>query len=819
MKNFWQDVRYGIRMLAKSPGFTAVAVLTLAVGIGANTAVFSVVNSFLFSPLPVKDANRLVVVACHDPKSNYPHEVSLPDFKDFETQNNVLSDMTAYLINFAGLSADHRSERVLVTYVAGNYFTSLGIRPVLGRVFLPSEGQVPGEDPILVLGYAYWIQRFNGDRSVIGKTVDFDGKPATIVGVTPKEFHGTFFIVESNVYAPLASIVATPDSEKLIYGRGERQLRALAHLKPGVTIPQARVSLQVIADRLGAAYPDTDKGMQIDVISEKLARPEASSASAWPVIASVFLGLVGLVLLVTCVNVTNLLLARASVRSKEMAIRAALGAGRSRMFRQLLTESLLLSALGALGGIAIGLYLMRWIEAIRLPGDFSLRTDLPFDWRMFLYVASIAIAAGLFAGLVPAWRASRMDLNVTLRESGRSLTGGAGHNRVRNVLVVAQAAGSLVVLIIAGLFLRSLKRAEKMDLGLNPNHVLNLTMDVQQLGLDEARGQNFYRQLGERVRGLPGVESASFAYSAPMGYYSQWNEVWREGQEGAQESDIPRFPHNKIDSSYFSAMGIPIIEGRPIDEYDQTNSPRVAVINETMARQFWPGQDPIGHHFRYGTNMAPEVEVVGVARDGKYIFVAEDPRPYFYVPLTQDYSSVRVLHVRTSVPPTTLTRAIEDQVHSIAPDLPVFDVMTMTTSLQGGNGFMLMRLAAQFAGALGVLGLLLAVVGVYGVISYAVNQRIHEIGIRMALGAQRENIFGLVLSHGLKLVLVGLAIGVALSVAASKVVGNLLVNTGALDPVAYAVATSLLVAVAALACYIPARRATRVDPLVALRYE
>ena len=399
MKNLWQDVRYGLRMLAKSPGFTAVAVLTLAAGIGANTAVFSVINSFLFSPLPVRDPNRLVVVACHDPKNDYPHEISQLDFKDLEAQNNVLSDMTAYLIQFAGLSADHRSERVLVTYVEGNYFTSLGIQPLLGRVFLPSEGQTPGKDPILVLGYAYWMRRFNGDPGVIGKTVDLDGHPVTIVGVTPKEFHGTFFIVESNVYAPLASITDSPESQRILHGRDERQMRALAHLKPGVTIPQARAALQIIADRLGSEYPDTNKGVQMDVISEKLARPEAGSASAWPMIATVFLGLVGLILLVTCVNVTNLLLSRASVRSKEMAIRAALGAGRGRMFRQLLSESLLISIFGGLGGAALGLYLMRWIEAIRLPGDFPLRTDLPFDWRMFAYVASIAIAAGLLAGL------------------------------------------------------------------------------------------------------------------------------------------------------------------------------------------------------------------------------------------------------------------------------------------------------------------------------------------------------------------------------------------------------------------------------------
>jgi predicted permease len=425
----------------------------------------------------------------------------------------------------------------------------------------------------------------------------------------------------------------------------------------------------------------------------------------------------------------------------------------------------------------------------------------------------------VLAGLAPAWRASKLSLNDTLRESGRSLTGSAGHNLIRNSLVVAQAAGSLVVLVVAGLFLRSLERAEKMDLGFKPDHVLNLTMDVQQLGYDEQRGASVYRQILERVRALPGVETASLAYSAPFGYFSDWGEVWKEGQEGVPESQVPRFPHNKIDSDYLRVMGITLGRGRPIGPQDQSTSTRVAVINETMARQFWPGQDPIGHHFRYGSNKAPEVEVVGVARDSKYVWIAEDQHPYFYVPLSQDYSSVRVLQVRTSVSPGSLARAIEEQVHALDANLPVFDVMTLSEALEGGNGFFLLRTAAVFAGALGGLGLLLAVVGVYGVISYAVNQRTQEIGIRMALGAQREKILAMVISQGLKLVMIGLLIGVALSAGVARVVGNFLIDTGALDPVAYTVASLLLIVVAALACYFPARRAMRVDPLAALRYE
>lgn len=819
MKNLWQDIRYGIRMLAKSPGFTAIAVLTLAAGIGANTAVFSVVNSFLFNPLPVRDAGRLVVVAYHTADDDDPREISHLDFKDLQAQNDSFTDMTAYMIHFAGLSADHRSKRVLVTYTEGNYFSALGIQPALGRMFLPSEGETVGQNPIVVLGYAYWMKRFNGDPSIIGKSVDLSGSPVTIVGVGPQNFHGTFYIVESDVYAPIGLVVKNLDASKNITNRAERQMRVLAHLKPGVTIVQARTALQVIADRLEKEYPDTDKGLRMDVIPEKLARPEASTASMWPIVATVFLGLVGLILIVTCVNVTNLLFARASTRAKEMAIRAALGAGRIRMFRQLLTESLLLSALGGAGGAALGIWIMKWIETVRLPGDFPLRTDLPFDWRMFAYVASIAIIAGLFAGLTPAWRASRMDLNVTLHESGRNLTGGAGQNRIRNVLVVAQAAGSLVVLIMAGLFLRSLEQAQKMNLGFKPEHAFNFTMDVSELGYDEQRGANFYRDVRERVRNLPGVTSASFAYSVPLGYYSHGAATWKAGEEGLPESEVPRLGYNEVSPDYFQTMGIELVEGRAIEEQDQANSHRVAVINETMAQDLWPKQDPIGQHFRFGKNDSAESEVVGVVRDSKYNFIAEAPRRHFYVPLSQNYTSVRVLQVRSDLPPGTLVRAIEDQIHAIDPSLPVFDVMSMSDSLQGGNGYFLLRIAAIFGGGLGALGLLLAVVGVYGVISYAVSQRIHEIGIRMALGAQRENILSLVLSHGLKLVLIGLGVGLAISLAAARVVANLLVNTGAFDPVAYAVATSLLVGVAAIACYIPARRAMRVDPLVALRYE
>jgi predicted permease len=815
-----QDIRVALRMLRKNPGFSTVVVLTLTLGIGANTAAFSVVNSFLFSPLPVKDPGRLIVMAYEDPKASFPHEVSNADLRDFEAHSEVTSDMTAFLVNFAGLSSGERSERVFVTFAQGNYFSMLGVQPALGRLFLSSEGETAGADPVIVLGYAYWQRQFNGDPAVVGKRVNLNGQPVTIIGVAPKPFFGTFYIVDSDAYAPLGMFASSAGSADILTDRTQRQLRVLAHLKPGVSMAEASASLQVIADNLARAYPQTDAGLKMDLIPEKLARPEAASASFWPVIASVIMGLVGLVMVVTCVNVTNLLLSRASIRAKEMAVRATLGAGRLRLFRQLLTESLLLSALGALGGAWIGLWLMKWLESIRLPGDMALRTAQPFDWRMFLFVGSLAAISGLLAGLVPAWRATRVDLNDTMREGGRSVTGGTAHNRVRIILVVAQTAGSLVVLIMAGLFLRSLQHAQKVDLGFRPEHLLNLTMDVHELGYDEQRGTNFYRELGSRVRALPGVESAAFAYSVPMGYYTAGrNPLWNESQHGAPASQVPTVGFNKVDADYFRTMGIEIIRGRAIDERDQSSTQLVAVVNEYLAAKLWPGQDAIGHHFRRGMDDAPDIEVVGVAKYSKRVFIAEDPGPYYYVPLTQNYSAVRVLHVRSLLPAGDIAQEVQAQVHALDPNLPVFDVMPMTESLEGGNGYFFMRIAATFAGALGGLSLLLAVVGMYGVISFAVNQRIHEIAVRIALGAQKQNIFGMVIGYGLKLVVAGLVIGVGLAAGLSRFLATLLVNTGALDPLAYLSASLLLVIVAALGCYVPARRAVRVDPMVALRYE
>jgi predicted permease len=802
----------------RSPGFTIVAALTLALGIGANTAVFSVVNGFLLRPLPGKDNDKLVVVGIRHPGGESAHGLSYLDFRDYRAQAESFADMAAYANGFVGLTADNRSERILVQFLTGNFFSMLGLQPAAGRFFYPGEGEQSGTEPLLVLGHAYWQKRFGGDPSVIGKGVIVNGKAFTIVGVAPKDLIGPYTPIETDAYIPLG-MSSGGEYPDMFTNRAAHNLHVLARPKPGAKWSEARTSVQVVARRLEQEYPATNKGITVDIYPERLARPEPDGAEGNPVGAAVFLAMVGLVLLVTCVNVANLLLVRASARFKEMAIRAALGAGRVRIFRQLLTESLLLSMVGGTGGALLGWWFSRLIGSIRFPVSFPMHVDLSFDWRVFGYVGLIAALCGILVGLAPAWRASRMNLSSALREGGRSSGAGASHNRMRNALVVFQVAGTLVVLITAGLFVRSLQSVEKMDLGFRAEGLLNLVMDPKQLGYDEERGAAFYRALKERVQALPGVESASLAFAVPMGYYNQSGRVWIEGQAGVPESEVPAISYNMADEDYFLTMQMPLRRGRAIGKQDQKDSPRVAVINETMARQLWPGQDPIGHHFSYEKSDAPPVEVVGVAKDGKYNWVLEDQQAYFYVPLAQSYSSLRVLHVRSSMAPLGLAPTIEREIHNLEPNLPVFDVGTMQQSLGGANGFFLVRMGAMFAAILGGLGLLLAVVGVYGVVSYAVSLRTHEFGIRIALGAQGKDIWRMVLRQGLALVGIGLAIGLALSLGLTRVLKSLLFQVSTLDPVTFLLVSVLLAGVSLVACYLPARRATKVDPLVALRYE
>ncbi len=817
MDTIWQDIRYGVRSLVKTPAFTVIVALTLGLGIGANTAVFSVVNAFLLRPLPVRDAHQLAVLSVVHEGNDSPHQVSYLDYVDWRAQSEAFSDITAVSLGFVGLGASERPERVLISFVTPSYFSMLGIQPAHGQLNFPADSEKPGAEPVLVLGHGYWKKRFGADPGVVGRTVKLNGKPSTVVGVAPEEFTGTYAFTEMAAYAPLGAADMDPTNRDLFTKRDNHNLRVLGRLKPGVTLAQAQSSLDVVAKRLEQQYPDTNKTVRAQVFAENLARPEPNSSGQNPLVAAIFMLLTILVLLVACVNVANLLLVRATTRQKELAIRAALGAGPRRLARQLLTESLLLSAAGGAAGILLGGWLSNVLASVRLPGDLPFRFDFGFDWRVFGFVTACALLAGVMVGLLPAWRASRADLNQVLREAGRTMS--AGRHRLRNALVVTQVAGSLVLLIAAGLFLRSLGKAQTFDLGFDRRNVLCLSVDVSQKGYDEARGRAFFRELDLRLRALPGVETAAQAYSVPMGYYNNGSYVFPEGQEPAPHERRPAAGYNMVSPVYFSVMRIPILRGRAFTASDDTGGRRVAIVNEFMAAKFWPGKDAVGQRFRAEDWKDVSLEVVGVAGNSKTNWIFDEVGMFFYVPMEQQYSPLRAVQLRTSAAPAALALAAQKEIHALDPDLPVYDVVTLEDHLEGGNGFFLIRMGATIAGALGALGLALAVIGVYGVVSYSAGQRTQEIGIRLALGAQRSDILKMVLTQGFKLVGLGLAAGLLLSFFLSRVLANVLFGLSGYDPLTYGGVLLVLTLVALAACLIPARRATRVDPLVALRYE
>ena len=815
--SIWQDFRYGVRMLAKEPGFTITAVITLALGIGANTAIFSLGNVLMFRPLPVKDAARLTVVALQRGAHGEPSQMSYLEYLDYR-RNSSFSDMTGYVLDVAGMGYQGHADRIIMSYVPSNFFAMLGINAPVGRLIRPGEGDSRNTGQVVVLGHSYWKRRFAGDPRAIGQSVTLNGQPMTIIGVVPEEFHGPNNIVEMDAYVPLGMYGAASGDTSFFTTRESTNVRVLGTLKPGVSIRQAEAELSVIAHRLAREYPQTEKDRIVRVFPEKIARPEPSVARSMPLVATVFLVLVGLVLLVACINVANLLLARSAARQKEMSIRAAMGAGRARLIRQLLTESVLLAIAGAVGGALAGNWVCHLLDRLRPLGDFPIHLAATFDWRVFSYVAAVAMLAGILAGLAPAVRASKADLNEALREGGRGLIGDGGGHMLRNGLVIAQVAGSLIVLVAAGLFTRSLSRAESIDLGFDPHNVLNVALDPGLQGYQRARAEAFFRELLRRAKTLPGVQSASVAFSVPLSYYNDGSKVYAEGQ--AVSSDlVPGAGLNFVSPGYFGTMRTPIVAGREFTDADTETSPAVAIINRTMAQRLWPGQNPLGRRFSYKGPAGPFVAVVGVAKDSKTTGLLDPMQPDFYVPQAQDYRSTHVLQLRTSVAPESLVPAVEALVRDLDPNLPVYDVMSMEHSLEGANGFFLFQVGAAIGGTLGGLGLLLAVVGVYGVVSYTASRRRHEIGVRMALGAQPGRIFGLVVRQGAILVGGGICVGLLAALAVTQLLASLLVGVSPFDPLTYASVASVLLVAALIACYIPAQRAVRVDPMQALRHE
>ena len=824
LETLWQDIRFAARMLRKNPGFTAVAVLTLALGIGANAAIFSMVDGLILRMPPVAKPEQVTTLAVQAIDGAYDNDFSYPNFVDIRNQSTAVFSEVAGAMDFQqdGLSADGNNEPIWTNYVSGNFFRMMGVRPVVGNFIEQEPEKSVDNDPILVLGYAYWKSHFGSDPHIIGKSVLINGHPVTIIGVAPEGFRGITSLLDTQGYLPLGMAAVTSDASKdFLTNRKASDLTIITRLKPGVALASAQPVLKVIGRRLSAQYPTTDKWKSLMAFAFGPMSPagDPQSDSVMRLISALFLTLAGLVLILACLNVANLLLVRASGRQREMAVRAALGGGRTRLIGQLLTESLLLALLGCVAGIVLGLVGSRYMSSINLHMAIPLILDFQFDWRVFAYAFGIALLTALTVGIAPALRATRGNLNNLLHESARTAT--AGHQRARGLLVVAQVGGSLMLLIVAGLFVRSLRNVDHANLGFDPGNVLNFAIDPHQTGYSEAQSREFLKNLLPRVQALPGIETASFAATVPMGGMSLGTGLKIDSYQTPSGQSAPQAGYNAVSPRYFETMRIPILRGRGFLNSDSETSQYVAVINQAMAEKYWRGENPIGRRFTTTDALQKPIEIIGEVKNSRTYGVAGPYHPYMYFPLAQHYNYQEsvTLQLRTSLPLATMNREVVSAIHSLAPVMPVLDVQTMTEALDTINGLLLFQFGAGLTASLGILGLLLALVGVYGVVSYGASQRTHEIGLRMALGAQPVQVLKMIFGQGLFIVGGGIVLGVLAAAGIARLVGSFLVGVGALDPLTYIGASLLLAAIALLACYIPARRAMRVDPMTALRHE
>lgn len=815
MEQFGTDLRLARRQLRKDPVFAAVIIVTLGVGIGANASLLSVINGILLRPLPVQDPQRLVVLATRQEKEPMSRGLSYPDFLDYRRDLRVFSDLLGYYADFVGSARSGQADRILVSFVSGNYFSMLGVQAAAGRMILPEEGRAAGADPVVVLGHGYWQRRLGGDPKIVGQRLLINGRPFTIVGVAPASFRGLLTSVEMEAYLPLAM---KPRFATLKDLRNDHTLRVMGRLRPSATLREAQAALNVESGRLATQYRATNQGVTIRAFPERLARPEPELADLWPPLIAVFMGLVGLVLLVACFNVANLLLVRETQRRGDTAVRLALGADRSRLLRQLFTETVLLGVAGGAMGLLIALGGIRFLESIPLSEDVPTAMDFGLDWRVLAFVVALVLGSCILFGLAPALQASRTNIAKVLHERGRS-PGGVGRNSLRKALVVVQIAVSMVLLIAAGLFVRSLGKARGIDLGFNTKNVLTVSLDPSLQGYDAPRTESFFRRLRDGAAALPGVRSAALAYAVPMGHYELSAKTAAEGRLPAAGEVWPSVSYNSVGAGFFATIGIPIVHGRDFSAHDVASSPRVAIVNQTMAAKLWSGQEALGKRFILGPG-GPAVEVVGIAKDGKYGFLFEPPQPFFYVPLEQEPKSLRVLYLASTVAPASLGEAVRRLVRDLDSTVPAFGIETLDTLLHNDvNGFLLPQLAAAIAGTLGLLGLFLAVIGIYGVVSFTTSRRTHEIGIRMALGAKRQAIMTMVVRQGLWLALVGVALGAPLAFLMARLLSSLLYGIKPGDPVTFVAVAVVLMAVTLFACVLPARRASRIHPTFALRFE
>jgi predicted permease len=827
MDNLLKDLKYGARMLLRSKAFSLIAVLSLALGIGANTAIFSLVQTMLFSPFPVEAPHELAAVFATDERNPGNLPLSHLNFKDVRDQNTVFSGTAAMTFAQVNMLVDQSSEQVLAQVVTGNYFDVLGMKPALGRTFLPQEDQTLGSHPVVVLSHGLWQRRFGGDPAIVGKTVTLNRQPFSVIGVAAEGFTGTLLFGAPDMWVPtMMHDVMQPGFDWYEQRRG-LFLFAFGRLKPGVTLAQADANLKTIAKQLETSYPKDNKGRAVGAASLIEARTNpggGGGANQVATIAALLMVIVGLVLLIACANIANLLLARATARRREIAMRLALGAKRSRLVRQLLTESVLLALIGGAAGLVVAFWTLDALRAVNIPIPANVLLNLGLDARVLTFAIVISVLTGILFGLAPALQATRTDIVPVLKNEMVPSAGTSPRRflpwlNLRKGLVISQVALSLVALVAAGLFLRSLRQTQNIDPGFETGGVLMASFNLGREGYTPERGQLFYKQIVERVQGLPGVRSAAIAQGPPFGNQGFLRSVFLEGRE-TSERDRVLVQVNPVSPRYFQTLGIPLERGRDFTADDDDDAPDVVVINKTMADRFWKGEDAIGKRFKFFGDEEFRT-VVGIARDAKYNGLAEDPTPFIYQPITQAYTPAATILVRTGADAAGLARPVQAEIRQLDNRLSVLNVQTLGEQVSQTLGPQ--RLMVTLLGTFGMLALGLAAIGLYGVASYSVTQRTREIGVRVALGASRSNVVGLVLGQGMLLIGVGLAVGFAIGFAvvtlAGQQIGNLLVGVRPFDPVTFFGTALLLALVAGVATWVPARRAAAIDPLVALRYE
>ncbi len=814
MTGIREDLRYAFRAITRNRGVAAAAVLSLALGIGANTTIFTMLNAILLRPLPVRDPARLVTVHTLDPRNPGMLLCSYPNFKDYRDRNQVFSSLLVYSPVTVTMSG-HGDPQLLIAHMAsGNYFSELGVRPILGRGFLPEEDVVPGASPVAVISYALWTRVYGADPRVTSRTVTLNGLSYQVVGVAPPDFRGLNSLYAADVWAPMAMYENLYPNAAWVRQRRALIFSVVGRLKEGVALPQAEASMQVLAQDLGREHPKDNAGRGVALLEASQDTMNSKTRATISRAGSVLMIVSGLVLLIACANVANLMLARAANRSKEIAIRLAIGASRWQLVRQFLIESLLLASIGGLAGLAVARWARDILWSMKPPAFEYAGFSLGLDTQVLGYTFVLALATGIIFGLFPALQATRLDLATDLKERTGRGSQARGRIRIHPVLVAGQVALSVVALAGAGLFLRSVWNASQFDLGFDTGHLGIVAFNLTGQGYNEARGWAFQERALEAAASTPGVAAATLSKDVPM-RVSAARTVLLGGQDTTDSSQGRVTPTSGVWPGYFQTVRLPLLRGRDFSLLDTTTTPRIAIVNEAAASSFWPGQEPLGKVIRFYGDSAP-AEVVGVARNATYQAIGEEPEPLVYLSLRQYYFPAAVVYFRTSADPTSKAAEVRARLQSLDPNL-VLQAESFGVNLH--QSFWAQRLSADLLAVFGALALLLASIGIYGIISYSVNQRSREFGVRMALGATASDVRRMILVEGARVVAIGIAIGILCALAGARAVQSMLFVVSPWDSITFLLVPSVLLLVGIAACWVPASRATTIEPASALRDE